>query len=133
MALRGRMCRESAVNELILPWPAKELSPNARVHWAVKGEAARSARVHANWVARMAGWHRAELPEGRLHLWITFYPPTRRRPDDDNMLSRFKPWRDGIADAMGIDDKRFVSHPFVSDEVRKDGAVRVRITGAPTE
>ena len=77
----------------------------------------------------MAGWHLAELPEGRLHLWITFYPPTKRLPDDDNMLSRFKPWRDGIADAMGIDDKRFVSHPFVSDEVRKGGAVRVRLTG----
>jgi len=79
----------------------------------------------------MAGWHRAEWPDGRLHLWITFYPPTRRLPDDDNMLSRFKPWRDGIADAMGIDDKRFVSHPFVSDEVRKGGVVRVRLSSGP--
>ena len=47
------------------------------------------------------------------------------------MLARFKPYRDGIADALGIDDKRFISHPLVSTEVRKGGQVVVRITGGP--
>ncbi len=61
----------------------------------------------------------------------TFHPPTRMRPDDDNMLARSKPYRDGIADALGIDDKRFMSHPLVSNEVRKRGQVVVRITGGP--
>jgi len=30
-----------------------------------------------------------------------------------------------------FDDNRFVSHPYVKDEVRKGGEVRVRITGWP--
>jgi len=35
---------------------------------------------------------------------------------------------------MGLsmfDDQLFVSHPYVKDEVRKGGEVRVRITGGP--
>lgn len=117
--------------ELVLPWPDKALSPNGRVHWAVKAGAAKKARFAAGMITRCAGWHKATLPAGRLHLWITFHPPTKRLPDDDNMLSRFKPMRDGIADALGIDDKRFVSHPYVSDKPHKGGEVRVRMTGGP--
>lgn len=119
------------MKELELPWPDAALSPNTRGHWSARSRAAKAAREYGHLAAIEAGWHAAPLPEGRLHLWITFNPPTRRRPDDDNMLARFKPWRDGLADALGIDDARFVSHPFVSDEVRKGGEVRVRITGEP--
>lgn len=117
---------------LTLPWPDKALSPNARVHWAARQKAVKLARTSAAWLAAEAGWRGAELPEGRrLHLWIAFHPPTRRMPDDDNMLARFKPWRDGLADCLGIDDARFVSHPLVSDEVRKGGRVVVVLTGGP--
>lgn len=117
--------------ELVLPWPSKNLSPNARVHWSRKAAAAKDARAMARLLAMSARWGEAALPEGRLHLWITFHPPTRRLPDDDNMLARFKPSRDGIADALGIDDKRFVSHPYVSDKPRRGGQVVVRLTGGP--
>lgn len=72
-----------------------------------------------------------KLPEGRLHLWIDFYPPDRRRRDDDGLLASCKAYRDGIADALGIDDRRFVSHPYLRDEVVKGGEVRVRITCSP--
>ena len=119
------------LHELVLPWPSKDLSPNARVHWSLKARAARADRFNAYMVAKFCEWDRAEWTDGQLHLWITFHPPTRRMPDDDNMLARFKPSRDGIADALGIDDKRFVSHPFVSDKPVKGGSVIVRITGGP--
>jgi Holliday junction resolvase RusA-like endonuclease len=119
--------------ELILPWPSKDLSPNARVHWTKKAKAAREARNLAYCRSLFCGMHGSgqDFKCGRIHLWIDFYPPTKRLPDDDNMLSRCKAYRDGIADALGIDDKRFVSHPFVKDEVRKGGQVVVRITGGP--
>jgi Holliday junction resolvase RusA-like endonuclease len=117
--------------ELTLPWPSKDLSPNGRVHWARKAKAAKAARADANLLTIAAGWPQCVLPSGRLHLWLDFYPPTKRLPDDDNMLSRCKAYRDGIADALGIDDKRFVSHPWVKNEVRKGGQVVVRITGGP--
>lgn len=115
--------------ELTLPWPSKDLSPNQRVHWARKAKAAKAARADAQLLARAAGWHRMILPPGRLHLWLDFYPPTRRSVDDDNMLSRCKAYRDGLADALGIDDKRFISHPFVQPEPRKGGQVVIKITG----
>lgn len=121
----------SIARELVLPWPSKDLSPNARVHWSRKAKAAKQARSDAKGLTQFFGWNKLALPDGPLHLWITFHPPTRRLPDDDNMLTRFKPSRDGIADALGIDDKRFVSHPYVSDKPRKGGEVRVRITGGP--
>lgn len=114
---------------LTLPWPDKALSPNARVHWSKRAKAAKSARSAARLLAMAERWSGGGLPEGRLHLWITFHRPTRRKYDDDNLLARFKPMRDGLAEALGIDDARFVSHPFVSDEVRPGGEVVVRITG----
>ena len=117
--------------ELVLPWPDRALHPNARPHWAVKAKAAKIARSNAKILALSEGWGSAKLPEGRLHLWLTFYPPNRHKHDDDGCLSAFKPMRDGIADALKIDDCRFVSHPYVSDEVRKGGEVRIRITGGP--
>lgn len=119
------------MTELVLPWPHKDLSPNGRVHWARKAAQAKFARTEGYIFAMQAKWHEMVLPEGRLHLWWDFYPPTRRLPDDDNMLSRCKAYRDGIADALRIDDARFVSHPYVKDETRKGGEVRVRITGGP--
>ena len=119
------------MRDLTLPWPSKDLSPNGRVHWARKAKAARSARHTAGVLAIGAGWQGAVLPAGRLHLWVTFHPPTKRLPDDDNMLARFKAYRDGLADVLGVDDRRFVSHPLVSDTPRKGGEVVVRITGAP--
>jgi crossover junction endodeoxyribonuclease RusA len=111
---------------LILPWPSRDLSPNARVHWARKGKAAKKYRADCHLLTKAAGititW------DGPAHLWITFYPPDKRARDDDNLIASFKSGRDGIADALGIDDKRFRIHPWVSDEVRKGGAVEVAIT-----
>lgn len=119
------------MTELVLPWPDRKLHPNARVHWAVKATATKRARNTACLLALEAGWKALPLPEGRLHLWMDFYPPDKRRRDDDGLLAAMKAARDGIADALGIDDRRFVSHPLVKDEVRKGGEVRIRITGGP--
>ncbi|TBW96692.1 hypothetical protein [Xanthomonas citri] len=115
--------------ELTLPWPDKRLSPNSRCHWAQRAKAAKAAKAEAHALAVAAGWQSVILPAGRLHLWIQFYAPTRMRPDDDNMLARLKGARDGIAAALGIDDRRFVSHPQVMDETRKGGQVVIRMTG----
>lgn len=117
--------------ELVLPWPSKDLSPNGRVHWRAKAKATKAARQTAVVLAFEAGWRDAWLPEGRLHLWIDCYQaPGKKLPDDDNMIGRCKAYRDGIAQVLGIDDKRFISHPFVRDERRPGGQVVVRITGA---
>lgn len=114
---------------IMLPWPPSILSPNARAHWSAKSKAAKAYRT-------LCGWHTKSGNvvidwEGTVHMWITFYPPDKRHRDDDNCVSSFKNGRDGIADALGINDKRFRIHPWLSTETVKGGAVRVAFTNGP--
>lgn len=120
-----------ATNSVELDWPPRELSPNARVkHWAIKANAAKGYR-HKCFIETKVACVSVDW-DGEVHLWITFYPPDKRSRDDDNLIAAFKNGRDGIADALGIDDKRFRTHPWVSDEVRKGGEVVVRFSQGPT-
>lgn len=114
--------------EVTLPWPPKQLSPNARVHWSVKSKAAKAYRAACHALTKEAKLIAPET-DGRLHLWLDFYPPDRRARDDDNMIASFKSGRDGIADALGIDDKRFICHPWVMSEI--GGMVKFRVTTGP--
>lgn len=118
-------------SEVALPWPPSILSPNARAHWAAKNRAVKLYREECAWLTKAAGlrvgW------EGTVHAWITFYPPDRRQRDDDNAISSFKAGRDGVAQALGIDDSRFRLHPFLSDKVIKGGCVKVKLTNGPEE
>ena len=109
-----------------LSWPPKELSPNARVHWAKKAKAAKAYRLECFLIAKAAG---IKAPEGKILWTVEFFPPSRRAYDDDNLLARMKSARDGIADALGVDDRRFVTQLSVSDKVIKGGLVRVTIVG----
>lgn len=115
---------------IILPWPSPALSPNSRTHWRARVKAMKADKLLASIHVRNSGW--IAPPWDRIHLWINFYPPTKRLPDDDNMLARCKGYRDGIAEALGIDDRVFVSHPYVHDEVRKHGEVHISITAGET-
>lgn len=115
-------------NRIALPWPPKELSPNARVHWSNKSKAAKNYRL-ACWALCMEAKLTHRDNGNPLHLWIDFYPPDKRKRDDDNLIASFKSGRDGIADALGIDDNRFICHAFVRDEVL--GMVKILITDGP--
>lgn len=115
--------------EIIFPWPPKELNPNSRTHWAAKAKAAKAYRATGAALTRVALFPVCpDFGEGKIHLWIDFFPPDKRLRDDDNCYHSCKNLRDGIADALGVNDRRFVSHPFLRDDVIKGGAVRVRIT-----
>lgn len=119
------MTNNNELPAIVLPWPPRALSPNARVHWAKKSKAARIYRI-ACMALTLESSMRA--PEGRVLLSVEFCPPDRRRRDDDNCLASFKAGRDGIADALRIDDNRFVTTICMGEPV-KGGAVHVRIQG----
>jgi crossover junction endodeoxyribonuclease RusA len=113
-----------------LPWPAKELSPNARGHWAKMARFKKGARELAHWTALEGGWHGygniATTLEFAPKIGITFCPPDKRRRDLDNAIAAFKSAQDGIADALGIDDSKWaVSYRF--GEVIKGGRVVVEL------
>ena len=108
---------------LMLPWPPSVLSPNSRTHWAPKSRAAKAYRNSCFWCTKaseiLIDW------DGIVHVWIKFYPPDRRHRDDDNVISAFKAGRDGVAEALGLDDKRFRIHPWLSDRPVKGGCVQL--------
>jgi len=45
--------------------------------------------------------------DGDIHLTIRFYPPDNRS-DRVNFPNRLKPYFDGLADAWGVNDRRFL-------------------------
>lgn len=90
---------------LELPWPPKELSPNARLHWAKLAKAKKAYRAEcAYWAIKQGA---VKLDAQKLHLSLTFFAPTRRAYDLDNALARMKAGLDGLADVLGVDDSRW--------------------------
>lgn len=128
-ALRKAMERGSQNNTITFPWPPRELSPNVRVHWSVKARATRAYRRECMVITRNSGI--VALNSYRISLFVTFYPPDRRRRDDDNVFASAKAMRDGIADALCINDNRFIYRPFLHTDTRPGGEVVVKITGNP--
>lgn len=90
---------------IVLPWPDKRLSPNARFHWAQKALATKKARVDAAWAAREAGLQGIEAQA--IKATIIFSPKTALAYDLDNALASLKPAIDGIAAVVGVDDSRW--------------------------
>lgn len=126
-----------------LPWPPSELSPNARTHHMVKARVVKKTRADAYVLAKAALKSSASREQMALQeiiesgasvaFWIDFYPPSRRHYDDDNLVARFKSSRDGIADGLGINDRKFRSMPFVRTDTHPGGKVVVRVTDMPGE
>ena len=115
-------------NEVTFGWPPRECSPNWRGHWSKKAKAAKQYKLNCFVLAKQANLSLVNW-DGPVHLWITFNKPSRRAMDDDNLIASFKNGRDGLAEAIKIDDKRFICHPFVSDRIA--GSVVVRLSKGP--
>jgi len=111
-----------------LPWPLKELSPNWKGHWGRKAKSVKRYRrmCHAYAHNAVIAARYTVKSGGVIGFHLEFYPPDRRARDDDNMLASFKAGRDGVADALGVDDSRFKTSFDVCDPV-PGGAVRVFI------
>lgn len=116
---------------LILPWPSEALSPNARVHHFTRARAAKSAKTYAH------GMTLSAMPalgiikgtwRGPVDVQLTFHPSIDRARDDDNFIARMKPYRDGVALALGIDDKIFRTQPAIFGEKAKPACVEMTLT-----
>ena len=97
-----------------LPWPPKELSPNARGHWAKKAKAAKAYKEACIWTLKEWQVRRINAPGLKIH--VTFYRPTKHKHDMDNLIARFKAGQDAIAAQTGIDDAYFdVTHEIAPE------------------
>lgn len=114
---------------IVLPWPDRRLSPNARLHWRAKVGPKQAAKIAAGWATVAAkGYHSAKeaLADTAtpIPIEMRFYPPDKRHRDDDNMIGSMKAARDAIAEALGVDDRRFRPH-YLFEEPVKPGRVEI--------
>ncbi|AZB63881.1 endodeoxyribonuclease RusA [Cereibacter sphaeroides] len=86
----------------------------------------REYRADCAWLAKAAC---GKLNAQRAELRFTFRPPDRKGRDKDNMIASIKAGIDGLADALGVDDRRF-EMDFEIGEPVKNGAVIVEVTPA---
>lgn len=112
-----------------LPWPSQVLHPNARPHWAKRARAAKAARLSAAWAASAV--IKRPVAANALSLTISFTPPDNRRRDLDGMLSNIKPYLDGIADVVGIDDSKW-QIKIRREAAKPAGNVHIEIEAADT-
>lgn len=108
---------------IVLPFPSAELSGHNNSSWYMKRA---TIKKHREW-ARIATV--AVMPPvpaaGDILIHFRFVPPDRRS-DRMNFTNRLKPYADGIADALGVNDVRFLP-TFEFAEPERPGRVEVTL------
>jgi crossover junction endodeoxyribonuclease RusA len=93
--------------------PPKALSPNSRPHWAAKARATKAHRGEA-FLMTQREVRRLNLTvddDCELLIRPLFLYRVERRRDRDNAMASLKAALDGIAEALGVDDSRFIVGP----------------------
>lgn len=113
------------MTRLELPWPGPALSPNSTAKLRDKMRAKKSYRT-ACWALALE----AKLTAGDarpLPVRITLHQPTGRvARDADNAIAAFKHGQDGVARAIGVDDKHWLP-TYAFGEPVKGGKVVIEI------
>lgn len=106
-----------------LPFPPSSLSGHANGGWRAKASITAEYRNIAREATRRAD---VRVPaSGDILVSVHFYPPNNAS-DRVNFPNRMKPYFDGIADALGVNDKRFLPS-FHFHAPAKPGAVLVEV------
>jgi len=112
---------------IVLPFPPASLSGHAKGHWRTKSGPTAKAREDALKATLAIRNQLTGLlaDNSDIPVHVTFYPPDRRG-DRVNYPNRMKPYWDGIADALCVNDNRFLpSYVFAAPE--KPGRVEVEL------
>lgn len=108
---------------ITLPFPPSSLSGHAKGHWRRKAAITKKWRA---WAFAAALTAKVNAPaEGDIRIVVRFYPPDRRG-DRTNFPNRMKPIFDGLADALKVNDRRFVP-AYVFCEPEKPGRVEITL------
>lgn len=112
-----------------LPWPPQELKPNWRGHWAAKARKVRRYRKDACLLTKMSSPTQFFGYKGKAQIKCEFCAPDRRARDEDNLVATMKAGFDGIADWLGINDRKFhhLEHEYRFSGRQREGYVRVHI------
>lgn len=109
-----------------LPFPPSSLSGHNKGHWRDKSSI---VAKHRTWAKNATLAAKVRVPvSGDIWVSVTFYPPNNRG-DRINFPNRMKPYFDGIADALKVNDSRFVPRYHFAEPV-KNARVVVTVEGA---
>lgn len=109
-----------------LPFPPAALSGHNTGHWRSKSGTVRQWRMLAKAGVKAAG---IEVPAvGDILVHVRFVPPDRRG-DRVNYINRLKPVYDGIADGLGVNDRRFLPS-FDFAEPQRPGRLEITVAAA---
>lgn len=118
--------------KIVLPYPDKQLNPNARLHFHDLRKIKKAVRADTAWdvMGQIPVRARQKLAqrEEPMGLHITFIPPDKHARDLDNAIAAFKAQQDGIADALGVNDKLFRPEYVLADP---EAPGRVEVTVLP--
>jgi crossover junction endodeoxyribonuclease RusA len=102
--------------QITLPWPPAELFPNKANrrtgHWGYAKKAKVLRQLAWGLTLEQIGADKLRnWPASEITLRYRFKPPMRRGKvaDEDGVMAALKAARDGISDALGVDDRHFRS------------------------
>jgi crossover junction endodeoxyribonuclease RusA len=120
---------------ITLPLPHRDLSPNSRKHYRKKASVTKTYRVLAGAITAKALLCSTNERRCRYNGYsLKFFFPNAIRRDDDNAEASCKAYRDGIADALRMDDhglKKLALSEFTID--RKTPRLEITIYPTPTQ
>lgn len=93
-----------------IAWPVATLSPNSRANRFAVMTAKKKARESAFYSTKASKLDASNWV-GDISVTYIMHPRTARTWDDDNFIAAMKSARDGIAQALGVNDKRFRTMP----------------------
>jgi crossover junction endodeoxyribonuclease RusA len=93
---------------IALSWPASALWPNHKAHFHARSPFARAARDEA-YVVMLAALDGREWIDkaGTIDLTITGHKPAEHGQDRDGFIAALKPYLDGMASALHVNDRLF--------------------------
>jgi len=112
-----------------LPWPPTATSSNKSKpgNWWEKSKAGASYKAICADECRKQHVPKL-LSDGDIPVEITYYPPSLRRIDWDNMGNRCKQGWDAVSDAIGIDDGKWWPVTSHKGHKVKGGCIVVRFS-----
>lgn len=115
---------------IVLPWPDSALFPNAKGgrHWATYQAQKVRARQDGFFAAKKALGGHTFAASARMPVKATFVYPDQINRDIEGCIGAIKHYVDGIAKALGVDDRIF--RPWTLDDAldkQKQGFIIVEI------
>lgn len=111
-----------------LDFPPAELFPNRSKgkHWTATHTAKKAYRELSAWLTKyqMKDW---APTEETIRMTVTFVMPDKRLRDTDNCLAAAKAGLDGMADALGVNDRQFQPVIVYREYGKKPGKMIVEL------